>query len=406
MATGWTTSHIKSLKPKAAPYRVYEKVADRRGFGVQVLPSGARVFFIQHQQHGKRRFYTLGKFPDISLEQARARYMEERKRIAAGDYPATRAKATRAGTVNELFDEFIADMKTRDRRSVDEVKRSMLADVIPAIGDMQACDVQPRHIAEILHAVIKRGAPVQANRIRSYLRAMFQFAGHHDHDPRHLDRPVRFNVASNPVSVVPRQRDAERAGERVLTWDEIREIWNDDKLAAPWRLAIKLILVTGGQRPSEITQARWAEFDLQGKLWTLPGSRTKNRRDHLLPLTPMALEVLADIRQLNGDRGRFLFPAGGDPTASRPVAGTTISSALHRHLIREKRALWTPRDLRRTCKTLMGEIGIDKDTRDRLANHAAQDVSSVHYDRYSYLAEKSDALDRWCGKLRELVNAG
>ena len=122
-------------------------------------------------------------------------------------------------------------------------------------------------------------------------------------------------------------------------------------------------------------------------------------RLHIIPLTESAIIVLKE-QKLATDDSDFIFPHRLDPT--KHIRPDSLSQAISRYRDNTDIRSFIPRDIRRTCKTLMGELGISKSIRDRLQNHALQDVSSKHYDRYEYMPEKRIALESW---ERQLNNA-
>jgi integrase len=165
---------------------------------------------------------------------------------------------------------------------------------------------------------------------------------------------------------------------------------------------IKLALLTG-QRIKEILGMRWDEIDMDQRIWILPNSRTKPRREHTVPLTPTAMIIIKRMQRYP-DTDIYLFPKLGDRHA--PMALSSVSRAINRLCsTTEALAKFTPRDIRRTVKTLMGDLGISKETRDRIQNHALNDVSTRHYDRYDYLKEKRTALEAWDRHLMGMLRA-
>jgi integrase len=142
-----------------------------------------------------------------------------------------------------------------------------------------------------------------------------------------------------------------------------------------------------------VAQARWAEFDLDAGLWTLPAARCKNKREHLIPLGPAAVGLLKELQAVYP--GEFLFPLRNVPGATR----CWHPSSMGHVCARAARALglepFAARDLRRTWKTLAGGVGLGLEIRNRVQNHALQDVGSRHYDRHSYLDEKRAAMQQW-----------
>lgn len=376
----FTDRKLRALKPRATAYRVYEGSSDP-GFGVQVTPKGVVSFFQQYSWHGKRRFLTLGAYPLLSLADARNKAREVRRDVAAGRDP--RHKATEA-TVRDVFTGYVAHMRRQGKASADEVERALLRgkEDFAEYLDWPADALTSAHLRDALRAMLRRGAGVMANRARSYVHSAYRWAIRHDNDPNRSG--PAFGVRHNPATDVP-VPTREAPGERVLSWEELAAAWHAD-IPLLHRAAIRLLIVTGGQRVREVVEAQWAEFE--PGLWSMP--RTKNGRPHLVPLTTLAEEVVAEIRTLVPS-GRYLFPLSGDPRLKRPFRDDTLYKAV---------SGWTPRDLRRTCKTLMGEAGVDKFTRDRIQNHAINDVSGKHYDRYSYLTEKRAGLETWERELR------
>ncbi len=174
-------------------------------------------------------------------------------------------------------------------------------------------------------------------------------------------------------------------------------------------LCIKLCFSTGGQRPNEVLLADWSEIRLEDGIWDMPASKTKNKRPHVVPLTPLSIRLLGELKALSGD-SPYLFPSRYK--GKERIKPNSISRAVRRYCTKEEIAgvpnifhgnSFVPRDIRRTVKTRMGEIGLNKEIRDRIANHALTDVGSKHYDRYDYLKEKREALDIWCDWLEQIT---
>lgn len=386
----FTDAAIKRLQPRSVPYRTFEG-GEIPGLCIQVTPTGTRTFYLQHTSHGKRRFYRLGQYPHLSLSAARAVAREYLAILATGGDPQA-PKRQELGTVADLLDAWLIHQREREGRRLDDVERAIRGNCGPIL-ERPAVEVTASDIRAILAAIHQRGSRVMANRVRAHLSAMWVYGLRHDHDPRQLHRPVRFGLESNPVMAVPRDSAAEKVGERALTWSEVREVWDTDRLSVPARQAVRLLLYSGA-RVNEICQAPWREFDLDARLWTLPSERAKTRRHLLTPLTPLAVELLAELRDIFGDTA-WLFPARNVAWATQPWGGTALG-----HAVRNAGYDWTARDLRRTWKTLAGGAGLGLDIRNRIQGHALQDVGSRHYDRHSYLEEKRAAMLTWEGELR------
>jgi integrase len=383
-----TDAAIKRLQPKPAAYRVFEG-GEVPGFGVKVEVSGKKSWFLRFQWAGKRRYLLLGHYPHIGTAAARDKARAALAKIDQGIDPAINP-AAELGSLAGLLTAWLIHRNDAGGRRLADTERMIRANCGHLLAK-PALEVTASDLRAALAKIHQRGSRTLANRLRAHLHALFRYGILHDHDPRTLHQSVRFGLSANPVDAIPRDPSAERAGERVLSWSEIRELWDTDSLSWPARHACRLLLVLGC-RVNEICGAAWSEFDLEAGLWTLPAARSKNKREHLLPLPPLALSLLRELREIWP--GDWLFPSRNSRTADKPWTITALS-----HAVRKGGYNWQGRDLRRTFKTLTGAIGIDKTIRDRIQNHAQTDVSSKHYDRHAYLPEKQRALDLWSREL-------
>lgn len=390
----FTENLIKGLKPKNSPYRLFEKGADK-GFGVQVSTSGTKSFFLQYSLNGKRKFLNLGRYPATSLSSSRVKARQNREQLANGSYIRPENQMP-YGSLADLVNYYVNQMRAEGKRSWKKVHADIEYNVFPILDkNILAKDIDSSQIRQVIHKIIQRGAIVQANRIRSYLHRAFELGIFHDNDPKSLSDEYIFNLATNPVAAVPKNASAEKAGERTLSFTEIAIIWNNDGINTPATalLAIKLILIFG-IRPIELTDAKKSEFDLKALIWSIPPDRIKNKRWHLLPIVPLAKQLLEELLLFSG-KSEFLLPGRYNPNES--IHKTSLSHTLKK--IQKQNPhypAFTLRDLRRTVKTRMGELGINKSIRDIIQNHAMNDVSSKHYDRWDYMPEKQEALEKWC----------
>lgn len=418
-------AHSDDLKPRSKPFRDYEVFSTDKGFGIQVTPKGTKSFFLAYrsptqldkQGQPKRRFMDLGTFPDTSLVRARDKCRKARAQLDEGLDPqderekeearrkAEEAEAERLrqleesrGTVKLLFESYVEHLKAAGKPSWKEAKRALEKDALPHLGeDTKAGKITRDNIKLVISKPIQNGAVTYSNRLLSYIKAAFSYGIRHDDDPKYIKRGKLFYIESHPAAGIRPQSGAEKVGDRNLSTEEVCRLWNGlcgYGLALPTEIAIKLILATGGQRVIEVLGARWSEFRLDDALWELPPARTKNRRPHVVPLPPLALKLLKALQPITGTE-EFLFPRRVQKDGPVPMPITSLAQAVRRYCEDTGFDFFTPRDLRRTCKSRMGEIGASKDIRDRIHNHALSDVSSKHYDRYDYLPQKRKVLEKW-----------
>ncbi len=414
-----TQKEILSLKPQNSAYYTWDDDRTRGSgrLGIKVYASGNKSFVFRYFRDGKRVFIQLGRFPALSLINARIKATEFGVMLKQGLDPKFELAAEERkrqeiikieeskGSIELLFQSYVLQMKKDKKRTYQNVHRALEKEVYPFIDKTtKACDVTTSQIIEVLAHMIVRGAATQSNRLRSYLHAAFNYGLSHDNDPAHFLRDTKFGLLFNPVSSIPKQKDAERVGERFLTFPElyqfIEDIEFDEKgvrASEAMRCLILLCIHTGGQRPYEIASSQWSEVNWEDQTLLITPELSKNKRSHLIPLTDSSIEILKRLHSCSTD-SMFLFPHLNNTNEHIRLDSLTQAIARYREDHREFKH-FIPRDLRRTCKTLMGEVGLSKSIRDRLQNHALNDVSSKHYDRYDYLSEKRKALELWESKL-------
>ena len=161
------------------------------------------------------------------------------------------------------------------------------------------------------------------------------------------------------------------------------------------QFALKLQLVTA-QRIGEVAGASWSEIDARKQEWLIPGDRTKNGRENLVPLSTTAREIIAELDRSNP----FLFPAGGKAGFLRI---DVVTHDLADAILEMKMAHFTSHDLRRTAATHLAELATPRIVIDAILNHKDRSVGAV-YDRFNYMPEKRRALEAWAQKLMEIVS--
>ena len=403
---------IRDTRPKKSVHRIRDTNVVCRGFGVTVAPSGAKTFFLSYTspEDGKRKQISIGRFPTLSLREARAKALELRSEVDAGRDPAIekrqeirkRISDRQLGTFGDLLDLYILDLETDGKRTAREVKRIKSKDVPAFLINRLANLISKDDILDILSPIAQRGALVHSDNVRAYIRAAFELGLHADASTRWRGRTIRFGLQHNPVATIKKSVPHKRRGNRNLSRDEVRVVWQSKSMTPPMHLAVKLLLATG-QRVEEILHAQWSEFDLTEKIWAIPGERRKTRgftsEAHIVPLTDFHISLLKEIKDTTRHQ-RFLFPARDRQSPRRYDSLThAVRKFVHANGIHS----FSPRDIRRTFKTLCGSLGIPLELRNRLQGHAMNDVGSVHYDRYDYLREKREAMEQWTTGLTKIL---
>lgn len=230
--------------------------------------------------------------------------------------------------------------------------------------------------------------------VRAYLHAAFAAAAKSDHDPRRAAHGrSAFRLQSNPVSVVPRQADFDRARDRVLSDEELKAYCialrgRNDPVAA----VLKVSLLLGGQRIVQLLRARWQDYDRDASTLTLHDAKGRGgTRKHVLPVSA---RVAATIPSPHPDGGDFIFSSGH----KLPIHPSTVAVAVNviAKSIYKTGPKFAAGDARRSVETRMAAMGISKDHRAQVLSHGlVRGVQERHYDRHDYLPEKAAALALW-----------
>ncbi|MBD2780347.1 tyrosine-type recombinase/integrase [Xenorhabdus szentirmaii] len=399
-----TDSKIKGIKPKDQAYYVWQASATRGTgrLGLKIYPSGRKVFVYKYHLNGSRKFLALGDYPALTLAEATSKAQDAQEKLSSPE-----KIIINHATIEQLFKDYISDQKRRGKRSYDktEYRLNQVLDSQHIDRNAPAKDITPDHIKRVLAEFISRGAVAGSNKARSNLHAVFNFGLFADNDPAKLNEKVIYGLDRNPVTIVPRQEGADRALDRFLSWDEMKEILKLFRISSTifpihpdYGRLILLCIFTGGQRPWEIMTNTKDNWDKKNNTLTVPPHISKNSDYHVIPLCESATEIL-ECQDKQYPNAEFLFP--GD-TKEGHLLTAEYAKQIRKFCARYDFEKFTPRDIRRTFKTLAGEMGISSEMRDRLQNHKKPGVSSKHYDRYDYLKEKREIIEQWENKLLSL----
>lgn len=379
------------------------KLVVRRGASGAV----SATWFATWKRGGRRRKKALGHFPDLSVREARHEFAENiQPQIEAGGEVGE--ASSESPTVARLFAGYVADMIARERRSVHEVERALTEAQAFFGADKLAADIEPGDVSALLAKVHARGAKVQADRLRAYLSAAFQWGIKAEHDYRSANRQS-WGLEVNPVAKVPRDTTATSQGERNLSAAELATFWKGSA-GAGFSLEVGSLLrlvVCCGQRVRETLRAKGADFDLKSGTWTLPRSTTKGGKEHVVPLPEQAIPLLRALVEKHGDGPLFPASTSGRAKSSRSayhVAEASVSRAVAAWCKDAGFPAFTPRDLRRTWKSRTADAGIERFMRDLIQQHAqAGDTGSRFYDRADYLPQMREAMVKWSAWLGEAL---
>jgi len=329
-----------------------------------------------------------GKYPAVSLAEARERAAEARRLLAEGINPGEAKKEAKlaAQVASASAFEVIAiewHEKQLPRWTAGHAARimdSLVKDVFPYLGRINVAELTAPKILACVQKVEKRGAVETAGRVLQRINAVLRYAIQTGRTDRNPANDVVGALTAQKVQHMP-----------ALPRAELPEFYR--RLAAanlyqPTRIAMHLLVLTF-VRPGELRAARWEEFDIERAEWRIPAERMKMRQPHIVPLSRQALALLATLQPLTG-RGALLFPAMTDH--AKPMSENTLSYAMGRM---GYQGVATPHGFRALASTTLNEEGFDPDVIERQLAHAERNKVRAAYHRAEYLDERRKMMQWW-----------
>jgi integrase len=384
-----------SLRNISLPAGVADKVyfdEDLPGFGLRVRASGVHSWMVQYAIAGRTRRVVLGLASALDASRARATAKDLLARVRLGHDPAAEKELARARageTFGALLPRFLERQKARLKpRSYQATERHLLAHAKALHGAPVEAIIR-RTIATRLSEIAKRNGPTSCNRVRASLSAYFTWLAREGY------------VETNPVAFTNKAVE-NTARERVLSDAELRVIWlalaNGSPRSPDYPVILKLLMLTGARR-NEIADLTWDEVDLDAALITLPPARTKNKREHVIPLSEPALAILRTLPRRTmadgaprehvfgkGSRGfQGWNPAKRELDARIAEAGCPVLD-------------WTLHDFRRSLSTALHErFNVPPHVVEAMLGHVGGHKAGVAgvYNKALYLEERRRALEQW-----------
>jgi integrase len=377
--------------------------ANTPGLSIRVSSNARKTwnFHFTSPKNQKRARLTLGTYPATTLAAARGRAIEARGLLEDNRDPRDVLGTRGSGimTVLDLFENYMRKHVIPNLRTARAVQRRFEKNVLPFLGNTRVADLHRRDINRVLDTVLARGKPIEAARCFEDIRALLRWAR------------ARGDLDHNPTEGMKKGAQS-AARDRVLSDDEITSVWHALPAALPKSVSsqriLQLCLLTA-QRIGEVAGMTRAELDLKKCLWTIPASRSKNKKSHKVPLSEAALHVIAAA--LDDSAGDFVFPADGGKRAVSPHGvAKNITRSQKRTDACPKGAFgvngWSAHDFRRTAATGMAQIGIQPIVIGHVLNHLTvtkASVTFIHYAHYDYAPEKRRALELWADRVSGLV---
>lgn len=392
VTTRLTDKEIKSAKPSDKEYNLF----DGDGLRLRIKPNGSKhwIFNYYRPTSRKRANLSLGKYPDLSLANARKMTLEANELLAQEIDPQDEKKRKQDEhnaihqhtflNVSKEWFELKKDEVTPDY-AVD-IWRSLELHILPSISNLPVSSINAPQIIELLKPIEAKGSLETVKRLSQRLNEIMNFATNCGLVPANpltgiraaFKKPKKENMAALKPAELPELMGAIANA----------SIKRTTRCLIEWQLHTMT-------RPSEASGARWDEINWDEKVWTIPAERMKKRREHRIPLTEQMLELLEVIKPISGHR-EFIFPSDRDP--KKPCNSQTANMALKRMGFAGR---LVSHGLRSLASTTLNEQGFDRDLIEAALAHVEDNQVRSAYNRTDYLERRRPMMCWWSEYIQE-----
>lgn len=349
----------------------------------------------RYRLNGKQEKLTLGKYPALTLRNARLKRDVAASVVALGESPAqqkqlAKVAAANTSTVAEFGERFFREVVAKDRRDLTIPRRYFDKSITPAIGGKSVSEVTTEDVRAVIWRKKEEGFDAAAGNIRSLLKRLFDYA------------MTCGLISSNPVLALPtRHVYRAKARDRALAPGEIGQFLRaafESNIRRQFKVALHLILLTM-VRKSELLLARWEHVDFENAEWHIPVENSKTGKAHIVFLSLQAKGLFQELKSLAGT-SELVLPGRGSIT--KPFAHNAINTALKVALAGQPIAAFTIHDLRRTASTLLHENNWPSDVVEKALNHTVGGVRGV-YNKAEYAPQRREMLQFWSDYVESLM---
>ncbi|MGD8171126.1 integrase domain-containing protein [Vibrio sp. TRT 21S02] len=387
-----TATEVKNAKPKEKEYYL----ADGQGLKLRVLPSGSKNWLLNYYRpiSGKRANLSLGRFPDVSLVQARKSSMEAKELIAQGIDPKEEKKRKKEESLAVYEHTLINVSKNWFEIKKDSVTpgyavdiwRSLELYVFPSLNNVPVREINAPMVIDLLKPIEAKGSLETVKRLSQRLNEIMNYASNCG------------LIQANPLTGIKAAfKKPKKVNMPALSPTELPELMGaiaNASIKKTTRCLLEWQLHTM-TRPSEASGARWEEIDWENNLWVIPPERMKKRREHRIPLTEQMLALLEVIKPISGHR-EFIFPSDRDP--KKPCNSQTANMALKRMGFRER---LVSHGLRSLASTTLNEQGFESDLIEAALAHVDDNQVRSAYNRTDYIDRRRPMMVWWSGHIEE-----
>jgi len=382
---------IKTAKPKDKQYKLF----DGDGLFLTIYPNNIKRWSMNYSFVGKATTIAIGKYPEVSLKEAREKRQEIREKVRKGENPSKKAQKlkNKENPLEVISREYFEKREDLSESYKEDHIKKLEKDIFPKFGVLGMDMIGPMDMLSAIQAIDKRGSNVTAKKVFGIVDRIYRYAVTVGKAKRNIMNDLDKKVALRTVEVknLAHTTDIKELADLLKAIDEYAGDYNT-------KMALK-ILPYVFVRPSNLRFMEWKEIDFKKKLWNIPGSKMKMKKDHVVPLANSVLKVIEEMKDVSYGVSVYVFPSRLYKT--RGLSENTFNTALKRMGFEV-----TAHGFRHTASTLLHEnISKHKIHSDAIEMQMAHTVgSSVKqvYNKALYIDERIELMQWWSDYLDEL----
>ena len=387
-----TDREIQNLKPQEKRYSVKDKL--NNGLFVEVWDSGTKTWHYRYSLNGKQERLVIGRYPDLSLKEARQVRDESASLVAKGISPKQNKNKVTSILFSDYGERYLNEVIKKERKDPYNMILCLNNDIYPMMGSIPLDQVSIEDIRRTIWRKKEQGYDAAANQVRGLLKRMFDYA------------MTLGLVPFNPVLAIPsRHIHKAKPRDRYLSTNEIRTYYTtllNSRIYRPRKLGLLLSLLTL-VRKSELLKAKWEYIDFDKRIWLIPetkaDSATGHSREMVVYMSDQVIEIFRELKTIAGDEP-FVFVGRQSGTH---ISHNAFNTAQKAALALTDLPPFTVHDLRRTASTHLNEQSFHSDAIEACLNHTMRGVRGV-YNKAKYEKERIEIMEKWSNYIFSVIH--
>lgn len=369
---------VKKLKPTEKTYYV----CDGEGLNISVMPNGTKYWILRYTLEKRERKKSLGKYPQVSLSEAREQAYEIKKQLKSGTFKGKSEEGDRFCVVAEEW----MNKKIRpalSRTYIEKTSMRLEKYILPVIGEERMLNITSRQVLDVCREIEALGTIDTAHRVKQIIGQVFRYAiaaGYADNDPTTaLVNALQSRNRKHHACLTDAKKIAQLM-KSIYTYKGRKII----------RIAMLFSALTFC-RPGEIRRAEWDEIDFEKCEWKIPAEKMKMKRMHIVPLSKQSLSLLGEARELTGNLQHVFHPMsdGAIRYALRSMGYSSDEMTAH--------------GFRGTASTMLSEQGWNPEIIERQLAHSEKNASRAAYCHAEYLPDRQKMMQSWADYIYSLI---